>query len=448
VQFIHFPSGIFLKPVTRAHPCRWQGSIIKGLLIFQAANSNQKEEKPMKSTQKIPRLLIGLMLALVLVAGAVSPALAADTDMVTGPKINVMTRNLYLGADIFKLVDAAQDPSTWIPGAVAELYGTMLNTNFWARAEGIADEIANAKPQVVGLQEVETLYKQTPSDFVTGGTTPATDVVIDFYQVLNAALLARGMKYQAFTQENADVELPMYDPDSSNNFSDVRLVDHDVILVRKGIDATKLLGINYSVDLGMNIAGTDVEFKRGFLVIDVNVKGYPFRCVSTHLEVRSAVGSVYRVVQAAQMQELLGTVNYLQAIDPKPVVMVGDYNSSPEDVPGYGTVPVPGGSTSVYYVPPYMQAVAAGYLDAWLLQSKYDEGYTDGFDEDVSEPDPSLLTSRIDLVFVGLQDLFFDKDRCDVVGNQVSDMVPNPADPGYYLWPSDHAGVVAKLKFF
>lgn len=394
----------------------------------------------MKLSKKILHSLTGLMLALLMVAGAVSPALAADT----GPKINVMTRNIYLGADIFRVVDAAQTDPSSIPFVVAGVYQTMLYTNFWARAEAIADEIAENKPQVVGLQEVETFYKQTPGDFLIGNPTQASAVVIDFYQVLNAALLARGMEYQAFSVTNADVELPMYDPESPSLFSDVRMVDHDMILVRKGTGASLILANNYSTDLSLNIGGSNVEFKRGFLIVDVDVKGNPFRCVSTHLEVRSSPGSVFRVVQAAQMQELLGTVAYFQALDPKPITISGDFNSSPEDVPGYGDVP---GVGSVYYVPPYMQAVYSGYLDSWLLQCKYDEGYTDGFDELVSDP-TAQLTSRIDLVFVGPQDLLIDKVSCDVVGNQVSDMVPNPAYPGMYLWPSDHAGLVAKLKFF
>ena len=94
-----------------------------------------------------------------------------------------------------------------------------------------------------------------------------------------------------------------------------------------------------------------------------------------------------------------------------------------------------------------MQAVNAGYLDAWLLQNKYDEGFTSGFDEYVSDPG-AVLDARIDLIFVDPKDLLVDKVRCDVVGDEVSDMIANPNYPGQYLWPSDHAGVVGKIKFF
>ncbi|MCP4367881.1 MAG: hypothetical protein GY797_07185, partial [Deltaproteobacteria bacterium] len=82
------------------------------------------------------------------------------------PKIKTMTRNLYLGADIFKVVDAAQTDPDSIPYAVAEVYQTMIDTNFWERAEALADEIARFKPDVIGLQEVSTYYIQTPGDFL------------------------------------------------------------------------------------------------------------------------------------------------------------------------------------------------------------------------------------------------------------------------------------------
>jgi len=44
-------------------------------------------------------------------------------------------------------------------------------------------------------------------------------------------------------------------------------------------------------------------------------------------------------------------------------------------------------------------------------------------------------------------DQVLDKVSCDVVRDKVSDMIPNPNAPGMYLWPSNHAGVVAKVKF-
>ena len=53
--------------------------------------------------------------------------------------VKTMTRNLYLGADIFKVVEAAQADPDSVPYAVAEVYQTMLYTNFWERAQAIAE---------------------------------------------------------------------------------------------------------------------------------------------------------------------------------------------------------------------------------------------------------------------------------------------------------------------
>ncbi|MBN2178601.1 MAG: hypothetical protein JW743_04165 [Deltaproteobacteria bacterium] len=383
---------------------------------------------------------IAVVVGVMIVVAPLSSAVAAD------PKINAMTRNLYLGADIFKVVEAAQtDPDT-IPYVVADVFQTAMYTNFPARAEAIADEIARYKPQVVGLQEVSTYFIQTPGDFMDGNPTPAEDVVIDFYTVLDAALKARGMEYDAFTVDNADIEVPMINPSSPTFLSDVRLVDHDVILVRKGHDAVEVLNDNYQAQLVIDLGGIPVSFSRGYLAVDVDVKGTTYRVVNTHLEVRSAPRSVFRVFQSWQMQELLGTVYYMNALDPKPTLLIADWNSSSEDVPDMGYVP---GMGWVPYTPPYMQAVGAGYLDSWLLQDKYDDGYTSGFDEYVSDPDAEL-TSRIDIIWLAPDTLTLDKVSATVVGEEEIDMVPNtyPGAPeDAMLWPSDHAGVVAKIKF-
>lgn len=383
---------------------------------------------------------MSLLLMLVLMLALPSSALAG------APKIKAMTRNLYLGADIFKVVEAAQtDPDT-IPYAVAEVFQTAMYTNFPERAKALADEIAMFEPDVVGLQEVSTYYIQTPGDFMAGNPEQAETLVIDFYTVLNAELLARGMVYTPYTVNNADIEMPMIDPNSPTFLSDVRLVDHDVILVREDHDAVEVLNDNYQAQLILDLGGTNVSFSRGYVAVDVDVKGTNYRVVNTHLEVRSAPGSVFRVFQSWQMEELVGTVAYLNYLDPKPTVLIADWNSDSDDEPDDGYVP---GMGWVPYVPPYMQAVRAGYLDSWLLQKKYDEGFTSGFDEYVSDPNAEL-TSRIDIIFTDPIGLSIDKVMADVVGDEVSDMVPNThpdAPEGAMLWPSDHAGVVTKIKF-
>lgn len=391
------------------------------------------------------RLIVGLILILSLLVIPISSSSAGD-----GPQIKAMTRNLYLGADIFKVVEAAQnnpDDPLAVPIAVSELYHTMLFTNFWARAEAIADEIKEKDPDVIGLQEVSKYFKQTPSDFIDGGTIPASFVVIDFYAVLNQALEDRGLYYEKFEQENADIELPMLDFKSPNLFSDVRMVDRDMVLVKdEGYNPQEVRTKNYGSNLSINLSGMDLTFNRGFLIIDVNVDGQDFRFANTHLEVRGEPGSPFRVFQYLQMAELLDTLEGYTTADAKPIVMVGDFNSSPEDVPGTAILP---DGNEVAYIPPYQLAVGAGYLDAWTEQNNYDEGFTSGFDEYVSDP-CAELTSRIDLIFVyplvSPDDI--KKVDCDVVGDKTSDMVPNPLMPSILrLWPSDHAGVFGKIKF-
>lgn len=382
----------------------------------------------------------GLLLFTVLMLIALPSSVFAGN-----PKIKTMTRNLYLGADISKVVEAALNPypnpdGLDIPRAVKTVFEDMQNSNFPERAEALADEIALFEPDVVGLQEVSIYCKQTPATAAPANLE--TDLEIDFFSVLNDALEARGMYYTAFIKTNADLEIPMLDSNSPTGLSDIRMIDHDIILVREDHDTSNEYKNKYIWQLGLNLGSNEapipVEFTRGYISVDVNIKGNDFRFVNTHLEVRSAPGSVCRVFQAAQMQELIFNINALSVhFGSKPIVMIGDFNSSPEDEKGVSDVP---GMGLILYVPPYTQAVDAGYLDAWLEQKKYDDGYTFGFDEYISDP-TAELTTRIDLIFLDPKDLEIDKVKATVVGNNVEDMTPSG------LWPSDHAGVVTKVKF-
>jgi endonuclease/exonuclease/phosphatase family metal-dependent hydrolase len=354
-------------------------------------------------------------------------------------QVKVMTRNLYLGADIFRVVEAAQNDPDTIPYVVEDVFQTVQDTNFYDRAEAIADEVLKTKPHVIGIQEASTYYIQTPGDFFAGNPDQATDVFISFYTVLNEALEARGLYYVAHEVINADIELPMVDLQSQTGLSDVRLVDQDMILVKKPLESREVAAGNYDTQLELDIGGTPAAFSRGYLVVDVEIKGNEYRFVNTHLEVRSEPGSPFRLAQSAQMFELLTTIGGLSVDGPPQVIMVGDFNSSPEDIPGEAIDPSDGKLKP--YVPPYMLVTGYfGYLDSWLLQKRYDDGYTSGFDEFVSDP-TAELTTRIDHVFLGPNGYKIEKVKSDVVGDEVKDMTPNG------LWPSDHAGVVAKIRF-
>jgi len=377
-----------------------------------------------------------------------------DSGFFCKDRVKVMTRNLYLGADIFKVLEAAQNPDPSLNGldvpiAVAELFQTVHLTNFAERADAIAREIWLTRPHLIGLQEVSSWYTQSPSDFFTltekgpipnPDQQPAENPVYDYLTILLDALSARGLHYEvAASVTNADVELPMLTGFIGDlgipTFDDVRLVDHDVILVRADVDASNSTSGNYELNVSETIGGVILEFTRGWVAIDADVCGETYRFVNTHLEISGDPDSIFRVIQATQMQELLTILSY----ETNPILLVGDFNSSPEHVPGNGCLP--DGSKCWFYVPPYMQATMyAGYLDAWDLIFWPRDGFTSGFDEPVSDP-TAELTERIDLVLLMPQEKEIKRVAAITTGDNTFNMTPSG------LWPSDHAGVVAKIKF-
>ena len=113
------------------------------------------------------------VLALTLV---MCPAVLAEPVEGGGPgaaePVTVMTRNLYVGADIFRVVEA--DP-TLILATIIEVYNTVVQTNFAERAEALADEVLEYQPHLIGLQEVSLIRRQSPGDVFDGNPIPATD---------------------------------------------------------------------------------------------------------------------------------------------------------------------------------------------------------------------------------------------------------------------------------
>src|SRR6516162_6418328 len=74
--------------------------------------------------------------------------------------VKVMTRNLDAGSDFGYVIQAASDPQTTqfqLVIAVTQTFQEMIASNIPERAGGIADEIADRQPDLIGLQEVTTL---------------------------------------------------------------------------------------------------------------------------------------------------------------------------------------------------------------------------------------------------------------------------------------------------
>jgi hypothetical protein len=166
------------------------------------------------------------LLAAVCVAAALAaPAALANNGSGRGDHhITVMTQNLYLGTDL-RPVFTAPNPFALF-AATGAAWAQVQANDFPARAQAIADEIADAKPDLVGLQEA-TLYRtDVPAD---GPASPAETVAYDFEALLVQALTDRGLSYMpASTFTGTDVELPAGLPPAL----DVRFTDRVVVLVR------------------------------------------------------------------------------------------------------------------------------------------------------------------------------------------------------------------------
>jgi hypothetical protein len=345
-----------------------------------------------------------------------------------GPPIPVMTRNLYLGADVDPIFKAAKTGGD-VVGATTKAWNTIKETNFPERAEALADEMDDSDPLLVGLQEV-TLFRTGPPDSFTSNPTPATHVEYDYLKILLRELYERDLHYVPVTiTKNADGELPGYT--APGVLQDIRLTDRDVILVRMNLPGSKPQLSNPQTGNFVNYVSAPLPLLRGWGSIDVTLRGQTFRFINTHLEPESTdpdVKDEVNAIQVAQGDEILsGPAN-----TDLPVILVGDFNSQADTDP---PPEVPPGTLT------YRNLIEAGLADAWRVTHPGEPGYTWGQAENLRNEE-SNLTQRLDLVLFrdGLSEGGLCALDADVVGDEQSDRTPSG------LWPSDHAGVVATLR--
>lgn len=356
----------------------------------------------MSPLRRTARLAVAFLIAVPAAAIAPTPAVADNPRQLT-----VMTRNLYLGTDLTPIVTAPSVPLLF--QRVAEGFLQVQASNFPERAEAIADEIRDAGPALVGLQEVSLWRTDAPAD---GPASPAETIAYDFLAILMGELAERGLSYDVVaTTTSFDAELP------SALGVDVRLTDRDVILARTELPTSHLKISNVvernfetALTLPTPIPGVSFTALRGWNSVDVKWRGKSFTFVNTHLEAFSGP------VQVAQGNELLAAI----AGSPHPVILVGDLNSAAD-----------GSST-----PTYANVVAASFADSWSAVHPGAPGYTCCQAPHLLNP-VSLLHERIDLImFRGAVGAV----SSEVVGDEPADRTLSGR------WPSDHAGVVSTLR--
>ena len=348
--------------------------------------------------------------------GALASSRCSSTQ--AGQPIPVMTRNLYVGADLSPVfAAAAKGDGPGIVQATTDAWQDIEATNFPERAGALADEMENSEPLLVGLQEV-ALFRTGPPDSITGSPTPALHVELDYLDLLLKELDQRGLHYAPITiTKEADAEIPGYT--APGVLQDIRLTDQDVILARTDVSSSKLQLSNKKTgnyatyaSLPIGNTGQSIKLLHGWGSVDVTLRGQTFRFINTHLEPEGP----FNAIQVAQGNELLSG----PAKTPLPVILVGDFNSRAD---GTGT-------------PTYNNLIGAGFKDAWSTTHPGELGNTWSHDADLLNTTVNL-TRRLDLVLYRNNLCALD---ADVVGDELSDRTPSG------LWPSDHAGVVATLR--
>jgi endonuclease/exonuclease/phosphatase family metal-dependent hydrolase len=249
---------------------------------------------------------------------ALLAAPAANAAAKKAPTISVMTRNLYLGADLIRLATA--DPGAPFEQATTNMFNGVKAEDPNGRMKLVAGEIAKAKPDIVGLQEL-SLWRT--------GAPPASTVAFDYIKQITTQLKKLHRSYRVVaSKQGFNVEGPM----SAGN--DVRLTLGDAILAKKGVKVRRVHSALFKNQFTIPTKAIgNVVTNRGYNELDATVHGVKVHIVNTHLE------AYWAPTRLQQAQELVKG-----ALRSKlPTILIGDLNSGPnlpkpEDRPPYQAI--------------------------------------------------------------------------------------------------------------
>ncbi len=403
------------------------------------------------------RLGLGLILGLLAVLGLTLLPGVADAKgkgKKKGHQLTVMTRNLYLGADLSPALQA-----TDINGAVNaafQIEQQVHRTKFPSvRAALLAKEIKKHKPDIVGLQEA-ALWRTGPYDLsaVTSGpkATQVDPQGGDFLQDLLAQLNKGGKKGKkgaasakkkkapavryriAVVKNEFDFEMPVNQgtgglsvcPAQCHN---ERLTMRDAILVRKGVKVSNAQSGTFNTLLRVKVGGAiNVDVTRGWVAGDFKVHGKKVHLVDSHFEAFDSAanntasdGKTYPKggIREAQAKQLIAPGG--PASSKHPTILLGDFNS---DSPVHGDQVDPGDALA------YRALLAGGWSERAFTPPPFGCCIQDA---NLSDPSTAGITHRVDHIMSNTKKVKFRK------GGLTSTYANG-------LWSSDHFGVWSQLQ--
>lgn len=353
---------------------------------------------------------LGRLGVAVLLLGACRPDTASTPTMAKAElhpaaahALTVFAQNVYVGTDVDAVLTA---PPEQLPAAIGAALATFLSTDWPARADAIAAKIVEANADAVALNELTKLT-------VTGLSPLLPEIYVDFLPVLMDRIAARGGAYLVGgLVANTDAKL-------SVGPGLIRLQDFDALLIREGVPFTTVAEQQFVARAPVDFGPLgSFELIRGFVAADLTLNGGRVRVVATHLEPRETAPAL----QSAQAAELLVW------LDPSvPTIVAGDLNSTPTDLAAAA---------------PYQQFAAAGFRDSWLERTgpRADPGFTCCHAGDLVNASPTMV-KRIDFVLVRNPGAGRGATSAELFGVAQGDRLLSG------LWPSDHAGVLARVLF-
>ena len=370
------------------------------------------------------------LLAFVTLALSAQPADARKGEA----KVKVMTRNLFLGADLGPGIDAKNFDE--LKDAAGQILNQVDENKFQVRAKGLATEILRKKPDLVGLQEA-ALWRDAPcgSPFIPPQATHVRKGG-DFLGLLMNQLNKGADRYRLVIEEpEFDFEAPANTDGSPDHSCDIngRLTMRDAILARRhaGVKTKDPDAAHFETLLQVSVSGFPVPVTRGWTSVKAKVGDSPrFQFANTHLEAFDNQESNHTnqgtdvgngKVRKAQALELIAQGG--PASGDKPVILLGDINSDVKTQlkPGDG-------------------AANWALLQAGFAERSTRDPLSCCLNADVltvgGGADVSQFDHKVDHIMTNDPD-HVRRGRTAVTGRR----------PHNGFWDSDHAGLFSALKF-